>query len=65
MGGERYSEVRGSAALLGFGVREGTCALLEHPAYGTAVYPATVFTSAPEQLVTKVLAEVAAEFGGF
>ena len=50
-GCERYSEVRGTSMLLGFGVVEGMCALLEHPVFGTAVYPATVFTTAPASMV--------------
>lgn len=58
-GGERYSEMRGASALLGFGVREGPCTLLEHPVHGTAVYPATLFTSAPTGKVKEALVELA------
>jgi Methylmalonic aciduria and homocystinuria type D protein len=35
----------------------GFCKILTHPQWGSAVYPATIFTYAPRQVVIRLLDE--------
>ncbi|KAJ8602962.1 hypothetical protein CTAYLR_001563 [Chrysophaeum taylorii] len=51
-----YDEVAGVQALLKYDVSQaGPCKILLHPKWGSAVYPATCFTTAPQDVVTAVL----------
>jgi len=51
-----YSEVDGIEALLGYkSYNAGFCKILQHPKWGTSVYPATVFAYAPRNLLVKLL----------
>lgn len=51
-----YDEVSGAQALLRYDVMNaGCCKVLLHPTWGSAVYPATLFTSAPESEIEAVL----------
>jgi hypothetical protein len=48
-----YSEVDGAQQLLGYSVQNaGCCKILLHPNWSSAVYPASIFTTAPTELVT-------------
>ena len=52
-----FSEVDSAEQLLGYGVMNaGCCKVLLHPAWGSAVYPATIFTTAKAQEVEAELA---------
>ena len=43
-----YSEVDGAQQLLNYSVQNaGCCKILLHPSWSSAVYPATIFTTAP------------------
>ena len=56
-----FSEVDSAEQLLGYGVMNaGCCKVLLHPAWGSAVYPATVFTTAPVADVTAELSKLQA-----
>mmetsp|Transcript_35765 Transcript_35765/g.48315 ORF Transcript_35765/g.48315 Transcript_35765/m.48315 type:complete len:175 (-) Transcript_35765:108-632(-) len=51
-----YSEVDGMQMLLQYQVMNaGPCKVLLHPRWGGAVYPATMFTNAPEDVVLELL----------
>lgn len=51
-----YSEVEGAQKLLKYNVMNaGCCKILLHPSYGSACYPATIFTTAPSSLVLSVI----------
>lgn len=51
-----FSEVDSAEQLLGYSVMNaGCCKVLLHPAWGSAVYPATIFTSAKWEEVEAVL----------
>ena len=54
-----YSEVDGAQQLLGYSVHNaGCCKILLHPSWGSAVYPASIFTTAPSEVVsTQMFAE--------
>mmetsp|Transcript_7115 Transcript_7115/g.10026 ORF Transcript_7115/g.10026 Transcript_7115/m.10026 type:complete len:191 (+) Transcript_7115:3-575(+) len=53
-----YSEVEGMQLLLRYSVlNAGMCRVLLHPVWGSAVYPATLFTTAPHEAVAEVLEE--------
>mmetsp|Transcript_16586 Transcript_16586/g.21518 ORF Transcript_16586/g.21518 Transcript_16586/m.21518 type:complete len:180 (+) Transcript_16586:89-628(+) len=53
-----YSEVEGMQLLLRYGVlNAGMCRVLLHPVWGSSVYPATMFTTAPYEVVSKILEE--------
>ena len=55
-----YSEVDGMQTLLHYATMDaGMCKILLHPKWGSAVYPASAFTNAPEDLVASVLAKYA------
>eukprot|EP00878_Enallax_costatus_P008273 GHUV01008649.1.p1 GENE.GHUV01008649.1~~GHUV01008649.1.p1 ORF type:complete len:175 (+),score=26.50 GHUV01008649.1:208-732(+) len=51
-----YPEVEGLSVLLGFKTQNaGCCKIVLHPRWGSAVYPATLFTKAPlEQLIAAI-----------
>lgn len=53
-----YSEVDGMECCLHYkSFNAGFCKVLSHPRWGTAVYPATIFTWAPRHLVIEILQE--------
>ncbi|GJP30001.1 hypothetical protein CLOM_g22026 [Closterium sp. NIES-68] len=54
-----YGEVEAAQTLLGYPVANaGCCKVLLHPAWGSAVYPATFFTSAPLEVLLDALKHV-------
>jgi Methylmalonic aciduria and homocystinuria type D protein len=53
-----YSEVDGMEVLLNYKAHNaGFCKILTHPQWGSAVYPATIFTYAPRHIVIGLLAD--------
>lgn len=51
-----YSEVDGVELLLRYRcLSAGMCKILLHPVWGAAVYPASLFTNAPFEIVRDVL----------
>ncbi|GAX24536.1 hypothetical protein FisN_18Lh089 [Fistulifera solaris] len=51
-----YSEVDGMECCLGYrSYSAGFCKILEHPLWGSAVYPATMFVYAPRDVVQQLL----------
>ncbi|CAM9126866.1 unnamed protein product, partial [Phaeothamnion confervicola] len=55
-GNKVYSEVEGMQALMQYPViNAGGCKVLLHPAWGSAVYPATIFTTAPRGVALRLL----------
>lgn len=50
-------------ALLGFRVIHNSCSVLEHPSWGSAVYPSILMSSASPQVIKPVLKRVAAQHG--
>jgi Methylmalonic aciduria and homocystinuria type D protein len=51
-----YSEVDGMECCLNYkSYNAGFCKVLMHPRWGTAVYPATIFSIAPRHLVIQLL----------
>ncbi|MEW5302027.1 MAG: hypothetical protein WDW38_008656 [Sanguina aurantia] len=51
-----YSEVDGLSVLMGFQTANaGCCKVLLHPVWGTSVYPASMFTTAPLELLAKAI----------
>jgi len=51
-----YSEVDGIEVVLQYKTMNcGCCKVLLHPLWGSAVYPASIFTTAPQILVTELL----------
>ena len=51
-----YSEVDGMQTLLNYRVlNAGFCKVLLHPVWGSAVYPASIFTTAPQETVAELL----------
>lgn len=51
-----YSEVDGMECCLNYkSYNAGFCKVLTHPRWGTAVYPATIFTCAPRQFILQLL----------
>lgn len=50
-------------ALLGFPAIRNRCCVLEHPGWGTAVYPSTLLTSAPRKMIKPVLKRFAIQHG--
>lgn len=56
-GGEFYPDVIGGQMLLSYDVIDtGCCKLLSHPRWQTKVYPATMFSNAPLEILTPLLA---------
>eukprot|EP00752_Nemacystus_decipiens_P005299 g4807.t1 len=57
-GNKVYSEVEGMQLLLQYRVMNaGSCKVLLHPQWGSAVYPASLFCNAPSDLVQRLLEE--------
>jgi Methylmalonic aciduria and homocystinuria type D protein len=55
-GNKVFSEVDSAQQLLGYSVMNaGCCKVLLHPQWGSAVYPATIFARAPEEVVATKL----------
>jgi len=53
-----FSEVDSAQQLLGYSVQNcGCCKVLLHPQWGSAVYPASMFTNAPLEVVKSLLFE--------
>lgn len=53
-----YSEVDGMECCLNYkSYNAGFCKVLTHPVWGTAVYPATIFTCAPRPWILQLLQE--------
>jgi hypothetical protein len=51
-----FSEVDSAQQLLGYSVHNcGCCKVLLHPVWGSAVYPASIFTTAPLEVVLHIL----------
>lgn len=50
-------------SLLGFPVIRNSCRVLEHPTWGTAVYPSTIMSSASPTIIESVLKRVATQHG--
>ena len=55
-----YPEVHGCARILGYSTRKigagmCTCTILVHPQWGSAVYPATVFTNASDDDIERAI----------
>ena len=48
-------------ALLGFPIVDNSCSVLEHPSWGSAVYPGILMSSASEQVIKNVLKKVAVQ----
>ncbi|PIA14422.1 hypothetical protein COEREDRAFT_46856 [Coemansia reversa NRRL 1564] len=54
-----YPDVEGAEALLRYTpFNLGSCFVMSHPQWGTHVYPATAFTLAPAEVVTRTLCEM-------
>ncbi|KAJ2797911.1 hypothetical protein H4R20_005012, partial [Coemansia guatemalensis] len=54
-----YPDVEGAEVLLRYTpFNLGSCFVMSHPQWGTHVYPATAFTLAPAQVVTRILYEM-------
>lgn len=49
--------------LLGFPITHNNCRVLEHPSWGTAVYPSILMSSASPKTIKSVLKKVAAQHG--
>ena len=59
-----YGEVDACETLLGYDCANvGCCKILSHPKWGSHVYPATIFTTAPAEVVVKALERAAEAFG--
>jgi hypothetical protein len=57
-----YSEVDGAQQLLNYSVQNaGCCKILLHPSWSSAVYPATIFTTAPAEMITEELFRAAVQ----
>ncbi|KNC79502.1 hypothetical protein SARC_08108 [Sphaeroforma arctica JP610] len=53
-----YPEVIGAQTLLGYDmILTGCCQMLCHPLYGTKVYPASMFTTAPRDVLAECFAQ--------
>lgn len=53
-----YSEVDALTTLLGYkSTTAGCCRVVFHPKWGTAVYPATMFTNAPLEKLLESIAK--------
>jgi ABC-type uncharacterized transport system fused permease/ATPase subunit len=55
--GQTYSEVRGAAFFLGYGVAAppGECPVVRHPRGGSCTYPASLFSTAPADRLLRAL----------
>jgi len=60
-----YGEVEALSVLLGYRTADaGGCKIVLHPRWGGAVYPATVFTQAPVEVVLAAVRAVEARLAG-
>jgi hypothetical protein len=60
-GSMRLSDVKVVGATLGYTIdRRGQCAAIVHPTWGKAVYPSTIVSSAQPDVVTEIVACIAA-----
>ena len=51
-----FSEVQCAELLLGYQVMNaGCCKIILHPQWNSAVYPATIFTTTPSELVLQTI----------
>lgn len=61
-GNNVYDEVAALNAVLGYSVQNaGCCKIILHPKWGSAVYPATMFTKAPIEHVLTAIAQTESE----
>eukprot|EP00049_Salpingoeca_infusionum_P026801 m.27985 g.27985 ORF g.27985 m.27985 type:complete len:192 (-) comp9004_c0_seq1:2975-3550(-) len=57
-----YPEVQAAQYLFKYDViNTGCCSLLSHPAFGTSVYPATLFSTAPAGVLEEILQQIKEE----
>ena len=57
-GNQLYGEVDGFQALLGYRTQNANCCkILLHPKWGSAVYPASMFTNAPKEIVVDIVSK--------
>ena len=57
-GNKIYGEVDGFQTMLGYRTQNANCCkILLHPEWGAAVYPATLFTTAPAEAVMKIVSQ--------
>ena len=55
-GNKIYGEVDGFQALLGYRTQNANCCkILLHPKWGSAVYPASMFTNAPADVIEEII----------
>ncbi|GAB5590182.1 hypothetical protein Unana1_05082 [Umbelopsis nana] len=58
-GASPYPDVQGTQALLKYDVQNtGCCHVLLHPTWGSKIYPSTLFTTAPADILVKVIEEI-------
>ncbi|KAJ2961505.1 hypothetical protein NQZ79_g3288 [Umbelopsis isabellina] len=58
-GASPYPDVQGTQALLKYDIQNtGCCHVLLHPAWGSKIYPSTLFTTAPADILIKVIEEI-------
>ena len=60
-----HDDTAAVGALLGFPLIRNTCTLIEHPRWGTAVYPSTLLTAAPPPITRSLLQWVARQQGWY
>lgn len=62
-GGTLYNEIQGAQTLLRYRTDQaGPCRLLLHPVWAAAVYPVTLFTSAPPEAAAAAAADATARY---
>lgn len=59
----RHDDTAAVEALLGFPVIQNNCRVLEHPNWGTAVYPSILMSSASPKTIKPMLKKVATQHG--
>ncbi|KAH8551987.1 hypothetical protein BGW37DRAFT_493154 [Umbelopsis sp. PMI_123] len=58
-GASPYPDVQGTQALLKYDVQNtGCCHVLLHPTWGSKIYPSTMFTTAPADILIRVIEEI-------
>jgi len=58
-GGMAYSDIDGIAVLLPYDQQQvGGCGVVSHPVWHTAVYPATMFTTAPLEVLQDAIQQL-------
>ena len=59
-GSLQLDDVAVACAVLGYGkIHHGSCTMMMHPSWGSAVYPSTLVSSAPPPIVTGVMEAIA------